>query len=99
LRKKVGFFILVFLTVNTAAFAVEYSDTARFMQGFGKVFSAPFSAPIEILQGAFSGFPPLGIIQGALSGTYHTVTGLVGGLWDMAGAAAPYAKYAFPFLL
>lgn len=79
--------------------AEEYSDTARFVQGFGKVVTAPFQAPIDVVQGLFSPFPPFGVAKGALTGTYKTVTGLMGGLWDMAGAAAPYARYAFPFFL
>jgi hypothetical protein len=100
-KSKTGLWVALFfwLCAAPAAHAVEYSDTARFTQGFGKVITAPFQAPIEIVQGMFTPFPPYGIVKGALSGTYHTVTGLLGGLWDMAGAAAPYAKYAFPAFL
>lgn len=80
-------------------YAEEYSDTSRFVQGFTKVVTAPFYAPVEIIQKSFTQVPPIGTINGAITGVYHTVATLMSGLFDMAGAAAPYAKYAFPFLL
>lgn len=99
MKKKVLALIIFAIFFETNAFAVQYSDTARFTQGAGKVFTAPFLAPMDILKGAFSPFPPVGIVQGAITGTSRTVGTLLSGLWDMAGAAAPYAKYAFPFFL
>ena len=84
--------------ISTSLWAVEYSDTSRFVQGFTEVLTAPFYLPMDVLQKTFSQFPPVGAVEGALTGTYRTVTTLMKGLFDMAGAAAPYAKYAFPFI-
>ena len=91
------FVAMSFLLMPCACAQEEYSDTSRFVQGTQKVFLAPFQAPFDILQGLAD--PPFGIVRGALTGTYKTVTYLMSGLWDMAGAAAPYAKYVFPFFL
>jgi len=87
-------FFIFFLAFGVTAQAVEYSDTSRFMQGFGKVVSAPFQLPMHLLQKSFTQAPPIGILNGAIGGTTKTVSSLMSGLWDMAGAAAPYAKYA-----
>ena len=78
--------------------AEDYSDTSRFVQGFGKILVAPFYTPSEVLAKTFTQFP-FGVVNGALTGVYKTTTTLMSGIWDMAGAAAPYAKYVFPFFL
>ena len=93
-KKIVGYSLLLTCLVSAPLHAAEYSDTARFVQGFSKIITAPFYAPVGVLKGIFTPFPPVGVISGALAGTYQTVTGLMSGLWDIAGAAAPYAKYA-----
>lgn len=90
-------FIICFLTYSSSAYAVQYSDTSRFTQGFGKVLAAPFQLPAYLLQKSFTQAPPIGILNGAIGGTYKTVSSLMSGVWDMAGAAAPYAKYALFF--
>ena len=91
---KVKILLFCFVLVSTNLYAAEYSDTSRFMQGFGKVISAPFYLPIQVVQKTFTQWPPFGTISGAVGGTVQTVTTLMSGLWDIAGAAAPYAKYA-----
>ncbi len=93
----IGGFFICFLVFLAPAYAVEYSDTSRFMQGFGKVVSAPFQLPAHLLQKSFTQAPPIGILNGAVGGTAKTVSYLMSGLWDIAGAAAPYAKYALFF--
>lgn len=99
-RKKAWLLIILFFVVQSnPAWAVEYSDTSRFVQGFTKVVAAPFHAPVEVAKGLFTPFPPTGVVYGAGVGVFKTVTGLLGGVFDMAGAAAPYAKYAAPFML
>ncbi len=91
--------LLCFIVLNqtSPAFAAEYSDTSRFMQGFTKVMVSPFYAPKEIIQKTFTQMPPIGTVNGAITGVFRTVTTLMSGLFDMAGAAAPYAKYALFF--
>jgi len=96
--KRIVLTLFVFFCLVSPLKAEDYSDTSRFIQGFGKILSAPFYLPSEVLTKTFTQFP-FGVVGGALTGTYRTTTTLMGGLWDMAGAAAPYAKYAFPFFL
>ena len=93
-----SFLIACLLVLPIAVHAAVGNDTARFTQGIGKVVGSVFQLPIELLSKSFSQMPPIGIINGALTGTYKTVTGLAGGLWDIAGAAVPYAKYALFFV-
>ena len=92
-----AFLAIVSALINSQAHAAVYQDTARFTQGFQKIFGSVFQLPIELVTKSFSQAPPIGIINGALTGTYKTVSSLMSGLWDMAGAAAPYAKYALFF--
>lgn len=87
-------FMMSLFLVSSNADAAVYNDTARFTQGFGKVLTSAFQLPVQLISKSFSQAPPIGIINGALTGTFRTVTGLMSGVWDMAGAAAPYAKYA-----
>ena len=97
LKKTCVCLLLIFFLVSPV-WAANYSDTSRFVQGIGKIFAAPFYLPSEVLGKTFNEFP-FGAVHGAVTGTYRTTMSLMGGVWDMAGAAAPYAKYAFPFLL
>lgn len=76
------------------AFAQGYSDTNRFAYGFQRMLLAPFRIPIGLLQGTAYGPPVVGTLSGVFGGTVQTVTDLVGGAFDMAAAASPYAKYA-----
>ena len=97
-RRSFLCFLIVFVLSASPLRAEDYSDTSRFVQGFGKVLAAPFYLPSEIIQKTFSEFP-LGVINGTLGGVYRMSSMLVSGIFDMAGAAAPYAKYVFPFFL
>jgi hypothetical protein len=47
-----------------------------------------------MLRGTFNGPPLLGTVGGLFSGTIGTLTNIVGGVFDMTAASAPYAKYA-----
>ena len=69
-------------------------DTNRFSYGFQRILLAPFRIPIHTYQGTMYGPPLIGTLGGVLTGTVRTVTDMVGGAFDMAAAAAPYAKYA-----
>ena len=91
--------LLIFLLMAApAAFAGSlYQDTNRFSSGFRRVVGASFQLPFRVLQGTLYGPPISGTLSGALGGTFQTVTDLAGGTFDMAAAAAPYAKYAVLF--
>ncbi len=75
---------------------------AGFANGLKNILLAPLEIPKAMLQG---GLNPVSIVGGAVVGTARTVTGLIGGVGEMAQGtassatqaaqtAAPYAKYA-----
>ena len=87
--------ILILVLFPAPLFAQSvYQDTNRFTYGFKRVLAAPFQIPIQMLQGTLYGPPVVGTLGGVLLGTSRTVGDLIGGVFDMAAAAAPYAKYA-----
>jgi len=92
-----GLFLLL-LFLPTPLFAEGYQDTNRFTYGFRRILMAPFRIPYSTLRGTFYGPPVTGTLGGAVSGTFQTVNDLLGGAFDMAASAAPYAKYAIFFI-
>lgn len=75
-------------------------------RGLARILLAPLEIPKAMVQG---GLNPVSMVGGAVTGTARVVTGVVGGLGEMAQGtassatqaaktAAPYAKYA-PLLL
>ena len=96
MNKKTVWVTICFLVFfSSTAFAESlYQDTNRFTYGFKRVVAAPFQIPIRTLQGTFYGPFIAGTVGGILQGTFSTVGDLVGGVFDMGAAAAPYAKYA-----
>lgn len=98
-RKALVWLILFQLIFPAPSFAlVRASDTNRFTIGFMRIVTAPFQMISETLNGALSGPPLFGVVNGVLNGTIQTVANIVGGTFDMAAAAAPYAKYAVLFV-
>lgn len=79
---------------STAFAASPYQDTNRFSYGFRRLLIAPFQIPIRTIQGTLYGPLVTGTIGGIFQGAFYTVSDLVGGVFDMGAAAAPYAKYA-----
>ena len=93
-RKLILFIFLLSFFLSRPLFAAVYQDTNRFASGFQRILLAPLRIPLNTLQGTFHGPPIIGTLGGVLGGTVQTVTDLVGGTFDMAAAASPYAKYA-----
>ncbi|MBI4395349.1 MAG: hypothetical protein HY583_04020 [Candidatus Omnitrophica bacterium] len=92
-KLKTSVWILIFLAIFIP-FANAYQDTNRFTYGFQRLLLAPFQIPIQVLQGTLYGPPIVGTLGGVLTGTFSTISNLVGGTFDMAASVAPYAKYA-----
>jgi hypothetical protein len=96
LKPKLIVFILMlsFLLPSPLFAASVYQDTNRFAFGFQRVVMAPFQIPLRAMEGTAYGPMLVGTVGGVLKGTFRTVGDVVGGSFDMAAAAAPYAKYA-----
>lgn len=93
--KNITIFFILFLLLCPVSYAASiYQDTNRFSYGFMRIMRAPFQLPYYLLRGTFTGPLVMGTVGGALQGTFSTVNELVGGVFDMGAAAAPYAKYA-----
>lgn len=74
------------------AFAID--TTPQFVRGFGNILTGVFQLPAQVLYQSFTKPPIVGTVYGVFTGTYLTLTQVVGGVFDMAMATAPYAKYA-----
>lgn len=87
--------VVIFLLTQIPAFAlIDSSDTARFAGGFQRVLLSAFQLPFQVVNQTLNGPIGVGTVYGAVTGTVRTVSDMVGGTFDMAAAAAPYAKYA-----
>lgn len=95
MKSRILVLILITLTFLPAPLFAEnlYRDTNRFAGGFQRVVMAPFRIPLAAMRGTAQA-PILGTMVGVLGGAVQTVGDVVGGGFQMAGAAAPYAKYA-----
>ncbi len=96
MMKKIFFsaLIAIFLYQPPVEGFVKYEDTSRFAGGFQRTLLSAFQLPFQTIHHTMSGPLGLGTVQGVLVGTTKTVTDMVGGMFDMAAAAAPYVKYA-----
>ena len=99
MRFRMVALMLVLLTALPATLLAQgYQDTNRFTYGFQRVLAAPFQIPYQMLQGTLYGPPVVGTVGGVFSGTFRTISDLVGGTFDMVASLAPYAKYAIFFI-
>ena len=67
-------------------------------RGFFRILTAAFQLPRFLVYKTMSGPPLVGTIDGVLTGTFATVSSLMGGVFDIAKGTVPYGKYALPFL-
>ena len=72
----------------SAANSVDYLAS-----GLIKAVSSVFYIPIEMIKDSGQILFPFGLVTGAVKGSVKTVGGLLGGAFDIARGAAPYAKY------
>ncbi len=87
-------FVLGMLLGPSLGYAEMGEDIAYATRGASKIVGGVFAIPKAMLQDSGRVFFPFGLITGAVRGTVQTVTGVVGGVVDVARGGAPYAKYA-----
>jgi len=86
--------VLSVLFTSSPVFAAVGEDISYAARGAGKIFGSLFAIPKAMLQDSGRVLFPFGLVTGAVRGTVQTVTGVVGGVVDVARGGAPYAKYA-----
>ncbi len=95
-KKRTGTGLILFLffwvSLAPALYANDARNLALIFRGVGRTVASAFSLPFHVLSRGTQSFP-LGLVGGVMSGTYQTVTSVLGGGFDMARGAAPYAKY------
>ena len=86
--------VLSVLLMPSLSYAEMGEDISYAARGAGKIVGGVFAIPKAMLQDSGRVLFPFGLITGAVRGTVQTVTGVVGGVVDVARGGAPYAKYA-----
>jgi hypothetical protein len=86
--------VLGVLLTPSLGYADVDQDISYAMRGTGKIVGGVFAIPKAMLQDSGRVMFPFGLVTGAIRGTFQTVTGVVGGVVDVARGGAPYAKYA-----
>jgi len=98
MKKPKTFLVLVVILgvffTPSCSYAAVGEDVSYAARGAGKILGGVFAIPKAMLQDSGRVMFPFGLITGAVRGTVQTVTGVVGGVADVARGGAPYAKYA-----
>ena len=99
MMKKTKTFLVLWLVLSalltpSLGYAEMAEDISYAARGAGKIVGGVFAIPKAMLQDSGRVLFPFGLITGAVRGTVQTVTGVVGGVVDVARGGAPYAKYA-----
>ena len=96
-KPKTFLVLLLVLSVflpSSLGYAEVGEDLSYAARGAGKIVGGVFAIPKAMLQDSGRVMFPFGLVTGAIRGTVQTVTGVVGGVVDVARGGAPYAKYA-----
>lgn len=95
--KKQNFFLILFLLLSfcllPAAYATEAQSPGYAIRGTSKVVHGVIAIPQSMIEDSGRFMFPLGIVTGAVRGSIRTVGSTISGAFDLARAAAPYAKY------
>jgi hypothetical protein len=86
--------VLGMVFMPSLGYAEMGEDISYAARGAGKIVGGMFAIPKAMLQDSGRVLFPFGLVTGAVRGTVQTVTGVVGGVVDVARGGAPYAKYA-----
>ena len=98
MKKLKAFWILLLILgawlASFPVYAGTGDDISYATRGAGKIVGSVFAIPKAMFQDSGRMMFPFGLVTGAVRGTVQTVTGVVGGVVDVARGGAPYAKYA-----
>jgi hypothetical protein len=86
--------VLGLLLMPSFGYAEVGEDISYAARGASKIVGGVFAIPKAMFQDSGRVLFPFGLVTGAVRGTVQTVTGVVGGVVDVARGGAPYAKYA-----
>lgn len=82
------------LLFQAIGYAGAGQDAAYIARGTGRLIGSAFAIPKAMLQDSGRVMFPFGIVTGAIRGTVEMVSGIFGGVTDVAEGSAPYAQYA-----
>lgn len=104
MKQKKAFWILglsagaLIFSFVPSLFADDVQNINYMERGIMRILTAGFQLPVYLIQRTVNGPPLVGTIDGALSGTYYTLSALLGGTFDIARGTVPYAKYMLFFI-
>lgn len=84
---------ILFFTSLPSLYADDVQNVSYIERGFFRIFTAAFQLPRYLIHKTLTGPPIVGTLDGAVTGAFYTVSSVVGGAFDIARGAAPYAKY------
>lgn len=84
-------------TAHSNLYASDVENINYIERGFFRIFTAAFQTPVYLIQKTLTGPPVIGTVDGVVTGTFYTLSSLMGGAFDIARGAVPYAKYAIFF--
>ena len=98
LPKRLFLFSFLILFLWGLPEAKAANSAGLIARGLVKTVSSAFAIPGAILRDSTQVMFPFGIVSGAVRGSFNTVAGTLGGLFDVARGSAPYAKYGLLFI-
>ena len=90
--------VLIFSANDKFLYADDVQNINYIERGFNRILTGAFQLPIYLVQKTLSGPLVLGTIDGAVQGTFYTISTLTGGIFDIARGTVPYGKYMLFFL-
>ncbi|MBN1687717.1 MAG: hypothetical protein JW893_01305 [Candidatus Omnitrophica bacterium] len=99
MKKKAVILLFLFVFLLGAPMTKSvYADNGLIVRGVARTLLSVVEIPKAIISHSQRVIFPVGIVTGALEGTFRTVMGTLAGTLDIAQGAAPYAKYMLFFI-
>ena len=83
----------LFFTLLPNLYADDVQNISYIERGFFRIFTAAFQLPRYLIHKTLTEPPLVGTLDGAVTGAFYTVSYVIGGAFDIARGAVPYAKY------